>query len=105
MQGVVKWYNPTKGNGFIRPNGSDRGVFVHITAVEKAGLDTLNEGQAVEYQVVTTRGRQAAEQLKAIAMSGSGKGGADRVRSRRDDCGGRITERLAARLTSWSSAI
>ncbi len=53
----MKWYNPTKGNGFIRPNGSDRGVFVHITAVEKAGLDTLNEGQAVEYQVVTTRGR------------------------------------------------
>ena len=75
MQGVVKWYNPTKGYGFIRPNGGDRDVYVHITAVEKAGLDTPNEGRAVEYQVVTTRGRQAAEQLKAIAMSGSGKGG------------------------------
>ena len=75
MQGVVKWFNLGKGYGFIRPNGGDRDVFVHITAVERAGLDTLNEGQAIEYQVVTTRGRQSAEQLKAIAMSGSGKGG------------------------------
>ena len=75
MQGVVKWFNIGKGYGFIKPNGGDRDVFVHITAVERAGLSTLNEGQAVEYQVVTTRGRQSAEHLKAIAMSGSGKGG------------------------------
>ena len=75
MQGVVKWFNLGKGYGFIRPNGGDRDVFVHITAVERAGLDTLNEGQTVEYQVVTTRGRQSAENLKAIAMSGSSKGG------------------------------
>jgi len=70
----VKWYNPAKGYGFIQPVGSGKDVFVHITAVEMAGLDTLTEGQAVEYQVVTTRGRQSAEQLKAIAMSCSGKG-------------------------------
>ena len=72
MQGTVKWYNPTKGYGFIQPADGGKDVFVHITAVEKAGLDTLSEGQTVEYQVVTTRGRQSAEQLKAIAMSGSG---------------------------------
>ena len=75
MQGIVEWFNIGKGYGLIRPNGSERDVFVHITAVERAGLSTLNEGQAVEYQVVTTRGRQSAEQLKAIAMSGGDKGG------------------------------
>ena len=72
MQGVVAWFDIGKGYGFIRPNGGARDVFVHRTAVEKAGLDTLSEGQAVEYQVVTTRGRQSAEHLKAIAMNDSG---------------------------------
>ena len=72
MKGTVKWYNPAKGYGFIQPVGAGKDVFVHVTAVERAGLDTLSEGQTVEYQVVTTRGRQSAEQLKAIAMSGSG---------------------------------
>jgi CspA family cold shock protein len=66
MQGVVKWYNPTKGNGFIRPNGSDRDVFVHITAVEKAGLDTLSEGQMVEFDIVQNKGESSAENLKPI---------------------------------------
>jgi cold shock protein len=45
----VKWFNPTKGYGFIQPTGGGRDVFVHISAVERAGFSTLNEGQAVEY--------------------------------------------------------
>ena len=47
--GTVKWFNPTKGYGFIQPQGGGKDVFVHISAVEKAGLSTLNEGQASKY--------------------------------------------------------
>jgi cold shock protein len=60
------WYNPTKGYGFISPNGGDRDVFVHITAVEKAGLDTLSEGQMVEFDIVQNKGKSSAENLKPI---------------------------------------
>src|SRR5262249_10360920 len=49
QKGTVKWFNPTKGYGFIRPSTGDKDVFVHISAVERAGLSTLNEGQNVEY--------------------------------------------------------
>jgi cold shock protein len=65
--GTVKWFNPTKGYGFIQPQGGGGGgkdVFVHISAVEKAGLTTLNEGQHVEYELVTNRGKTSAENLK-----------------------------------------
>ena len=48
--GTVKWFNPTKGYGFIQPQGGGADVFVHISAVERAGLSTLNEGQQVEYE-------------------------------------------------------
>ena len=48
--GTVKWFNPTKGYGFIQPQGGGNDVFVHISAVERAGLNTLNEGQTVEYE-------------------------------------------------------
>ncbi|HEY5965404.1 MAG TPA: cold-shock protein, partial [Xanthobacteraceae bacterium] len=51
QQGTVKWFNPTKGYGFIKPAGNDKDVFVHISAVERAGLSTLNEGQTVEYEL------------------------------------------------------
>jgi CspA family cold shock protein len=65
QQGTVKWFNPTKGYGFIKPAGSDKDVFVHISAVERAGLSSLNEGQAVEYELVTGRnGKASAENLK-----------------------------------------
>jgi CspA family cold shock protein len=62
--GMVKWFNPTKGYGFIQPAGGGKDVFMHISAVERAGLSTLNEGQAVEYEIVENRGKSSAENLK-----------------------------------------
>ncbi len=62
--GTVNWFNPTKGYGFIEPQGGGQDVFVHISAVEKAGLSTLNEGQKVEFEVVSNRGKSSAENLK-----------------------------------------
>jgi CspA family cold shock protein len=63
-KGTVKWFNPTKGYGFIQPVGGGKDVFVHISAVERAGLSTLNEGQTVEFEIVENRGKSAAENLK-----------------------------------------
>jgi cold shock protein len=63
-QGTVKWFNPTKGYGFIQPSTGGKDVFVHISAVERAGLSTLNEGQAIEFEIVESRGRGSAEKLK-----------------------------------------
>src|SRR4051794_14006735 len=62
--GTVKWFNPTKGYGFIQPQGGGKDVFVHISAVERAGLSTLNEGQIVQYEVVSNRGKESADNLK-----------------------------------------
>jgi cold shock CspA family protein len=62
-KGTVKWFNPTKGYGFIQPQGGGKDVFVHISAVERAGFSTLNEGQVVQYEEVSNRGRMAAENL------------------------------------------
>jgi len=62
--GTVKWFNPTKGYGFIQPEAGGRDVFVHISAVERAGLTSLNEGQVVEYEVVSNRGKESADNLK-----------------------------------------
>jgi cold shock protein len=62
--GTVKWFNPTKGYGFIQPQGGGQDVFVHISAVERAGVSTLNEGQQVEFEVVSNRGKSSAENLK-----------------------------------------
>ena len=64
QKGTVKWFNPTKGYGFIRPQTGDKDVFVHISAVERAGLSSLNEGQTVEYELVSNRGKTSAENLK-----------------------------------------
>src|ERR1700704_3626542 len=62
--GTVKWFNPTKGYGFIQPGGGGRDVFVHLSAVEQAGLSSLNEGQTVEYEIESNRGKESAVKLK-----------------------------------------
>ena len=54
-KGTVKWFNPTKGYGFIKPNGGDRDVFVHISAVERAGLNSLSDNQKVSYDLEADR--------------------------------------------------
>ncbi|MCU0837949.1 MAG: cold-shock protein [Rhodospirillales bacterium] len=62
--GTVKWFNATKGFGFIQPDGGGADAFVHISAVERAGLQSLNEGQRVKYDLVAGRnGKSSAENL------------------------------------------
>jgi cold shock protein len=61
--GTVKWFNAQKGFGFIQPADGGKDVFVHISAVERAGIGSLQEGQKVRYEVVTERGKQAAANL------------------------------------------
>ena len=63
--GTVKWFNPAKGFGFIAPTDGTSDVFVHISAVERAGMGSLTEGQQIGYEVVTERGRSAASNLQA----------------------------------------
>ena len=63
--GTVKFFNAAKGFGFIAPEGGDKDVFVHVSAVENAGMSTLAEGQRVSFEVVTERGKLAASNLKA----------------------------------------
>ncbi|MGI9500586.1 MAG: cold-shock protein [Geminicoccaceae bacterium] len=63
--GTIKWFNPTKGYGFIQPNDGSKDVFVHISAVERAGLQGLTEGQVVDYELVPGRdGKSSAEDLR-----------------------------------------
>jgi CspA family cold shock protein len=62
--GTVKWFNATKGYGFIQPSDGGKDVFVHVSAVQRAGLTSLNEGQHVEFELVTNRGKTSAENLK-----------------------------------------
>jgi CspA family cold shock protein len=64
--GTVKWFNATKGFGFIMPQGGGKDVFVHITAVQAAGLNGLDENQKVSYDVMTERGKEAATNLKLV---------------------------------------
>lgn len=63
--GVVKWFNATKGYGFIEPDEGGKDVFVHISAVERAGMTSLNEGQKVSYEIARDKGRESAANLQA----------------------------------------
>ena len=65
MTGTVKFYNGQKGFGFIQPENGGSDVFVHISAVERAGMSTLNEGQRISYDVVNERGKNSAANLKS----------------------------------------
>lgn len=65
--GTVKWFNPTKGYGFIAPDAGGADVFVHVTAVQQAGLNGLDEGQRVSYELTSNNGKTSADQLKLEA--------------------------------------
>lgn len=65
--GTVKWFNVDKGFGFIQPDQGGADVFVHITALERAGLRSLNDGQKVSYELATERGKTSAANLKLAA--------------------------------------
>ena len=64
--GTVKWFNPTKGFGFIQPDNGGADAFVHISAVERAGMTTLNEGAKISYELTTEKGKTSAVNLKLI---------------------------------------
>jgi CspA family cold shock protein len=65
--GTVKWFNPTKGFGFIQPDSGGSDVFVHVSAVQKAGLRTLNDGQKVTYELAAEKGKTSAVNLQLVA--------------------------------------
>lgn len=64
--GIVKWFNPVKGYGFLQPEDGGSDIFVHISAVEQAGLTSLSEGQRVSYEVATNRGKTSAVNLGIV---------------------------------------
>src|SRR6476620_1211861 len=75
--GTVKWFNPTKGYGFIQPDDGGGDVFVHISAVEKAGFTSLAEGAKVSYEIVANRGKESAENLRSREFNLPDAGGPD----------------------------
>lgn len=62
--GIVKWFNPTKGYGFIQPDQGGADVFIHISALEQAGMSSLNEGDKLSFEVATNKGKTSAVNLK-----------------------------------------
>jgi cold shock protein len=100
--GTVKWFNPTKGYGFIQPDGGGKDVFVHISAVEKAGYTSLAEGAKVSFDVVANRGKESAENfedaLKVRPVAGL------RSRALRQDHGGSSPTCVSDWLTTATPA-
>ena len=66
VNGTVKWFNPNKGYGFIQPEDGGKDVFVHISALERAGIQSLNEGQKVSFETATNKGKISAANLKLL---------------------------------------
>tara|TARA_B100000989_G_C19384096_1_gene402873 strand:+ start:533 stop:736 length:204 start_codon:yes stop_codon:yes gene_type:complete len=64
--GTVKWFNPNKGYGFIQPDDGGKDVFVHISALERAGIQSLNEGQKISFETATNKGKISAANLKLL---------------------------------------
>ena len=64
--GTVKWFNPNKGYGFIQPEDGGKDVFVHISALERAGIQSLNEGQKISFETATKKGKISAANLKLL---------------------------------------
>ena len=64
--GTVKWFNPNKGFGFIQPEDGGKDVFIHISAVERAGFSTLNEGQRVSYDIESSKGKESAVNIRLL---------------------------------------
>jgi cold shock protein len=71
--GPVKWFNPKKGYGFIQPPGAGKDVFVHISAVERADLDSVNEAQTLEYEIISNRLGLTQQQLDVLKLMMQGK--------------------------------
>jgi CspA family cold shock protein len=68
--GKIKWFNPAKGYGFIEQEGKD--VFLHVSALEKAGINTLKEGEQIEFEIEETKGKQNAINIKKVYDEGTG---------------------------------
>ena len=64
--GTVKWFNATKGYGFVQPEDGSKDVFIHVSALQEAGLQDLADGQRISYEVVENRGREAASEIKLV---------------------------------------
>ena len=66
ITGTVKWYNSTKGYGFIAPDNGSKDIFIHRSAVEEAGLDGLNDNQKIKFEIVSNKGKESAENIELI---------------------------------------
>ena len=109
--GTVKWFNSQKGYGFIQPDGGGgKDVFVHISAVEKAGLSSLNEGAKVSYDIISDRGKESAGNLKVKGGSAERvpfmtEGGLPCSNTRSSSCAELLDRETSLRLSALADAI